>query len=260
MDVGLELRQARERRGITLQRLSNTTRISPRILEAIEASDEVRLPAPVFTRGFVKSFASEVGLDPDDAARRFLEQFQKPVAADVPETTREPETKPGEMAVETAFHTTARVLHGRFGTVSILAVTTLAAIALAARERQQPPSAPAVQRPAVAAAISPPPAPQTAVGTSGVSKVADDALHMVIAPTGLCWVQATVGDTRVFGALLNAGDRRTIDSTSDVTLRVGDPSTFTFAINGKPARIAGGPGRPVTVHITRDNYARFLSN
>ena len=78
MDVGLELRQARERRGLSLQRLSSTTKISPRVLQAIETCDERQLPAWVFTHSFVKCYATEVGLDPEDTVHRYLDQFAQP--------------------------------------------------------------------------------------------------------------------------------------------------------------------------------------
>src|SRR5947209_19815378 len=88
MDVGLELRLTRERQGISLQHLSNVTKISPRVLQAIEAAEEVHLPAPVFTRAFVKSYAREVGLDPAEMASRYLAQFDPP--EEVQPTTEAP--------------------------------------------------------------------------------------------------------------------------------------------------------------------------
>src|SRR4051812_36182272 len=90
MDVGLALRQARERRGPSLLQPSKITKISLRILQAIEASDEDSLPAPVFTRSFVKTYAAEVGLDPDDTLRRYLEQFE-PAEPDGEGTPDEPQ-------------------------------------------------------------------------------------------------------------------------------------------------------------------------
>ncbi|HEX6462810.1 MAG TPA: RodZ domain-containing protein, partial [Vicinamibacterales bacterium] len=68
----------------------------------------------------------------------------------------------------------------------------------------------------------------------------------------------TVGDQHVLERLLNAGDRRVVDTPSDVTLRIGDPATFAFSINGKPARIPGASGKAVTVQLTKENYSRFL--
>jgi hypothetical protein len=84
-------------------------------------------------------------------------------------------------------------------------------------------------------------------------------LHLVIAPTGPCWVQATVGGQAVLAKLLDAGDRREIDAPSDVTLRVGNPPAFAFTINGAPARISAAAGQPMTVRITKENYSQFLA-
>jgi cytoskeleton protein RodZ len=255
VDVGKELRQARERRGMSLQQLSRTTKISPRVLQIVETSDERSLPARVFTRAFVKSYAIEVGLDPDDTVRRYFEQF---VVAP-PDTPAEPEGMPAPEPVdvpdEAPRPSVARVLRGRFGTATVLVLVGIAIFALAANRDN---SSRAVT-PAAAAATTAAASPQSAtVGTSGSAPAVSDPLHVAIAPTGPCWVQATLNDTPLFGALLNAGDRRMVDAPSDLTLRVGDPATFAFTINGKPARIAGVPGHAVTVRITRDNYAQFF--
>src|SRR4051812_7114610 len=82
MDVGLELRQARERRGVSLQELANSTKISVRVLQAIESADLTRLPAKVFPRSFVKTYAAQVGLEPDGTMRRYLEQLEPPATPD----------------------------------------------------------------------------------------------------------------------------------------------------------------------------------
>lgn len=75
MDFGQYLRQARERRGVTLRQIATATRISPRTLEALENNEIRKLPGGIFSRAFVRSYAHEVGLDPDETVRRFLQQF-----------------------------------------------------------------------------------------------------------------------------------------------------------------------------------------
>jgi hypothetical protein len=261
MDVGLELRQASERRGMSLQQISNTTKISLRVLQAIESSEESRLPAMVFTRSFVKTYATLVGLDPADTARRYLEQFAPPAAPETPENTRAsiPDT---ELQAEPPIRRIARVLKGRFGTATVLLLTAATALALVVRSHGQanqlttrPTTAPVITAPASPAPPAQQPAP---VGTSGMAHTAD-ALHLVIAPTGPCWVQATVGGQAVLAKLLDAGDRREIDAPSDVTLRVGNPPAFAFTINGAPARISAAAGQPMTVRITKENYSQFLA-
>ncbi|HZB70360.1 MAG TPA: helix-turn-helix domain-containing protein, partial [Sphingomicrobium sp.] len=61
--VGQRLRIAREAKGLTLEDVAAQTRIPRRHLESLENSDWERLPAPTYTTGFAKSYASAVGLD-----------------------------------------------------------------------------------------------------------------------------------------------------------------------------------------------------
>src|SRR5215218_943985 len=61
--VGQRLRAAREEKGISLEDIAAQTRIPQRHLESIENADWDALPAPTYTTGFAKSYASAVGLD-----------------------------------------------------------------------------------------------------------------------------------------------------------------------------------------------------
>src|SRR3954454_900876 len=95
-DFGGKLRQARERRGISLRQIAASTKISAAALEALERNDISKLPGGIFSRAFVRSYAVEVGLAPDDTVREFLDRFNQdtaPAAAvsatDVPEHERE---------------------------------------------------------------------------------------------------------------------------------------------------------------------------
>src|SRR5436305_322397 len=65
---GEELRREREIRGISLKEIADATKISKRFLEAIERNDHKQLPAPAFTRGFVRDYARYLGLN--DELRR----------------------------------------------------------------------------------------------------------------------------------------------------------------------------------------------
>ena len=61
--VGQRLRAAREEKGLSLEDVAAQTRIPRRHLESLETSDWERLPAPTYTNGFAKSYATVVGLD-----------------------------------------------------------------------------------------------------------------------------------------------------------------------------------------------------
>jgi cytoskeletal protein RodZ len=61
--VGERLRAAREAKKLSLEDIAAQTRIPQRHLESIETADWDALPAPTYTTGFAKSYASAVGLD-----------------------------------------------------------------------------------------------------------------------------------------------------------------------------------------------------
>lgn len=66
MEAGQHLLAARQRRGLTLDDISRTTKIPVSVLSAIERNDAARLPQPFFTRAFVRAYAKEVGLNGDE--------------------------------------------------------------------------------------------------------------------------------------------------------------------------------------------------
>src|SRR5205809_4659545 len=54
--VGSYLRELRERRGLSLDEISRSTRVLHQYLELLEADDLAALPAPAFTRGFIRAY------------------------------------------------------------------------------------------------------------------------------------------------------------------------------------------------------------
>lgn len=83
MNVGAELLAARNARGLSLEELGARTKVSVERLDAIEQSDVERLPPRVYLLGFVKAYANEVGLDPDDVAQRYVAQVEQEWAQEV---------------------------------------------------------------------------------------------------------------------------------------------------------------------------------
>jgi cytoskeleton protein RodZ len=94
-DFGDKLREARQRRGVSLRDIADRTKISVSALESLERSDPSRLPGGIFSRAFVRSYASEVGLDPDVTLREFVDRFDLDppvvpvqIVPDVPDSER----------------------------------------------------------------------------------------------------------------------------------------------------------------------------
>ena len=74
-DFGTRMKRSREERGVSLRQIADVTRISVVALEALERNEISRLPGGIFSRGIVRSYALQVGLDPEQAVRDFLASF-----------------------------------------------------------------------------------------------------------------------------------------------------------------------------------------
>ena len=87
LSLGEELRQARVSNGITLDEAQRATRISRRYLEALESDDYAALPAAVFARGFLRSYAQFLGLDANALTADFPGEPRPPTALPDPRAT-----------------------------------------------------------------------------------------------------------------------------------------------------------------------------
>ena len=74
---GEKLRKQREQRGIELDAISKTTKISVRMLRALEEEHFDQLPGGVFNKGFVRAYARHVGLDAEEAVTGYLDALRE---------------------------------------------------------------------------------------------------------------------------------------------------------------------------------------
>jgi hypothetical protein len=81
MSLALWLRAGRNDRGMSLEDVARVTKIQARILERLEGGKLDNLPAEVFVRGFIRSFAKCCGLDEGEALTRYTAASQAQQAA-----------------------------------------------------------------------------------------------------------------------------------------------------------------------------------
>ena len=74
---GPRLRRERERRGISLEMLAESTKVSTDLWEGLERNDLSRWPSGIFARAFVRDYAKTIGLDPDGVVDDFCRHFEK---------------------------------------------------------------------------------------------------------------------------------------------------------------------------------------
>ena len=71
-DFGDKFRKAREKKEISLDDVSNVTKISSRMLRAIEEEHFDQLPGGVFNKGFIRAYAKHLGLNDEEAVTEYL--------------------------------------------------------------------------------------------------------------------------------------------------------------------------------------------
>ena len=80
--VGEMLRAAREKKGLTLEAVNQATRISIRVLKALEQDDLEAFESEIYLKGFVRSYAQHLGVELPKIMRALERQAgAKPVAA-----------------------------------------------------------------------------------------------------------------------------------------------------------------------------------
>jgi hypothetical protein len=82
--TGDALRSVREARGLSLQRVSERTKVTRHHIENIEADRYTALPAPVYLRGILLSLARELRLDGQKVSRSYLERMAAALAPPPP--------------------------------------------------------------------------------------------------------------------------------------------------------------------------------
>jgi cytoskeleton protein RodZ len=91
--LGTYLSQLREERGPSIEELARVTRVSSRYLEALEREDFAQLPAPVFTKGYIRAYCQALGVPAEEALSRYSRIAKLPA---VTATVAVPAARPGD--------------------------------------------------------------------------------------------------------------------------------------------------------------------
>ena len=271
MDFGTRLREARERKGVSLRTIADATKISVAVLDALERNDVSRLPGGIFSRAFVRSYALEVGLDPEATIQEFVAQFPHDSVTAGHQTSA---------AIEAASLDSDRRIAKTFLQLLGVGVPILGALLYFGlgmrRAARAPDPLPAVDAPAppqetaappVTRTPTPPPAPIPTPTPPPVAPeaaktdppAADEGLTIGLLARRRCYVSATVDGRKAIEQLLPEGDRRTLDVKREMVLTAGDAAAIVLTLNGVQARPLGKTGEVVTVRVNPANFKDYLS-
>jgi len=259
MNIGGDLRHAREERGWSLEELSIRTRIAVSKLAAIEANSFERLPEGFYRRAYLRAYAREVGLDSERIVDSYRTQFADDTEMVKPAVAPDRPAPPVSRKYLDWLHVQMMLL-AILGTAAVIAL-----VVVVFRPTIDPTSA--VPRPTTA---EPQPIEPPAVGTGGGSTSASVTpvegtivyapLQVEVLAQGPCWLGATADGKRVVYRVLNKGERLTLEAREELALRIGDAGNFRFTVNGMPGRRLGDPGDDLTVHLTPTNFRKFVQS
>lgn len=267
--IGMLLRRTREGRRIAIADVAATLRIRVAYLEAIEKGATERLPGPVYAVGFVRAYAEYLGLDGEEAARRFKregqgldDQTDLTMPLPIPERSipggrillialvlavcgyglwyylgngsrQEPDmvtAVPPALQADTATPSEAKAaVHEPGGPVETRLGSGEAA-----------PTSPGTAAPppqnlaAAGTAGVPAPAPPDNLTPGHVFGVADGPVRIELRFTADCWVQIKGGGPDAdFGKLMHAGDVYRVPDKPGLIARVGNSDAVTVVADGK---------------------------
>ena len=76
-EFGARLKRIRERRGITLEAIAETTKIGLPLLSALERDDVSRWPHGIYRRAFFRDYAAAIDAPVDDMLAEFMRLFPR---------------------------------------------------------------------------------------------------------------------------------------------------------------------------------------
>jgi cytoskeletal protein RodZ len=257
--IGETLRQARERRGISLSDVQNATKITPQNLAALEEEKFGAFPNRVYTRAFLRDYANFLGLDSGPLLEQYELQWNPTSNANAVEQPSKPTDG-------------ATTMVRSFAILVILVVVGLALYQPVARmiqRRNEPQAPPAVSvkpaTPPVVAAVPTtaptatpvaPPAnsatPSSPVTSAPVAispappvstpPAAQQGVNLVIDALSGSWVKVVVDGKPAFVGILATSQQKSWHGNKVVLVRTGNAGGIRLTVNGKKLAPIGETG------------------
>jgi len=221
--AGERLKAAREEKKLSLEDIAAHARIPQRHLASMETAEWDKLPAPTYTIGFAKSYASAVGLDRTEIGDQLREEMggQRFTAsqAEVIEAADPARTMPKWLVI-----------------TAVIAVVFLIVLmtVLNRRSLEQPSDVPLNE-----AAVTAPPPAATAPAPAPVAQ--DAVVLTAVAPA---WLQVTDQGKSLFEGVLQPGKTFTVPPTAVAPLlKAGAPEALRINVGSAVAPPVGPPGK-----------------
>jgi cytoskeleton protein RodZ len=268
--VGETLRRERLRKELSLEQISRETKISARLLDAIEKDQYDRLPGGVFAKSFARQYARFLGLDEEELAAE-VERAVNP-NADLPSfiAPTEPAFKVPRVAeFDGGSRSASSFLPGLAGVVTVMLICS-AVYAWWLRTRRPTTAAPAPASTQTTSSPTVPKAPDTTPMTQVAANIPETApktdapksmpvpppeagaaaLHVSLSVDSEVWVHVWADNKSILEGVLEPGAEKIIDGSQAIRIRTGNAGDLHVNVNGKTAGDIGPKGQIRIVEIT----------
>lgn len=234
--MGERFRAAREARGLSLSDVAEQIRIRSVYLASIEEENWNAIGAPVYIRGFLRTYARFLGVDPEEAVAAFNRtQPAMPAALGLP-ATEQPK------AEATARRGSALVWVAAAVAVLLIAFVVYNEVTMrrggAAADVSQATAEPSPTAAASAAATAPA-QPQPAASPAGAGPDGSKTLALVLSAPS--WLRVTVDGSVSMEGTFPAGTTKTFHGRSAL-VRIGNAGGVKIYVDGKDVGTLGKSG------------------
>ena len=234
--VGVRFRAAREGRGLTLSEVAEQIRIRSVYLAAIEDEDWGAIGAPVYIRGFLRTYARFLGIDPEEAVSEFNASSGAAALAAAPVTREFSVRQDGGLSPIIWIASAVAVLLVALVIYNYFSLRRGPAPAQAVAAASPAPGSSAASLPAAVARPSP-----------SVSARAGRTLELRVRSAS--WLRVTVDGNVSIEGTFPAGASKTFHGTRAV-VRVGNAGGVEVTVNGRPVGPLGRIGDVVEKTFT----------
>jgi cytoskeletal protein RodZ len=251
--MGAYLRAARRKRRVSIERAADDTRIRADFLMRME-SDEFDFLAPAYVRGFLKTYARFLRVDPEPLLHEFDYKYG---TGRVDTAQMLASDRPGKVPRERRplNNWTVAAIVAAVGLISLFFIGLVSSpqepLSQAARE----PTEPAIPTRTRATSPLAPVTPSiTPVVPEEESIALDDGIDVQIrATTARCWVevQADGAAAPAFKGTLEVGDVETVHADNEMSIVLGYAAGVELTVNGHNLGAPGGPSVQ-TIHLPQD--------
>jgi len=250
-NFGERLKRERELREVTLEEITQATRIGSRFLEALENEDWDKLPGGVFNRGFVRSIAHYLGLNEE----AFLGEYDLAHGSHAEQQAQKQALKIEERIPPTPLWIPAALV---VGALLLAAAIIFGGVYSWLRfvRHSSPKPASSVASPTTNSFMNAIAAP---VPTSDTPSVANPArlpelpLDLSVSTSRTTRVRMQADATLVLDDAVRTGENRRFSANTSFVLTAADSIAVLLELNRQAMPPVGAPGTSGTITLTRKN-------